>query len=121
MIVPIHNINNLNNLGDDFSIESTIDDIDDEILNGVGGVNNINTVAFNQIDLLKQQQQQQQQRKISLIETTNMQAINRHKYFVEPELTNETELVIKKKWKNILGNLLPQEVNLKILYYYYFY
>lgn len=43
-------------------------------------------------------------RKISLVETANVPIISRHKYYVEPELTPEIEMNIKKKWRTAIGN-----------------
>ncbi|GAB0086267.1 Patj [Sergentomyia squamirostris] len=43
-------------------------------------------------------------RKMSIIETANVATINKHKYWVEPVLTQELEEVIRKKWHTIVGN-----------------
>lgn len=48
--------------------------------------------------------QPQAARKISLVETANVPVISRHKYYVEPELTPEIEMTIKKKWRSAIGN-----------------
>lgn len=44
-----------------------------------------------------------QPRSISIAETTNLQVISKHKYYVEPELTEEVEVALSKKWKGIIG------------------
>uniref|UniRef100_A0A6B2E4J2 Putative actin filament-binding protein afadin n=1 Tax=Phlebotomus kandelakii TaxID=1109342 RepID=A0A6B2E4J2_9DIPT len=43
-------------------------------------------------------------RKMSIIETANIATINKHKYYVEPILTEEIEAAIRKKWHTIVGN-----------------
>lgn len=43
-------------------------------------------------------------RKMSIIETANIATINKHKYHVEPVLTEEIESSIRKKWHAIVGN-----------------
>ncbi|XP_059614834.1 patj homolog [Phlebotomus argentipes] len=45
-----------------------------------------------------------QPRKMSIIETANIATINKHKYFVEPILTEDIEAAIRKKWHAIVGN-----------------
>uniref|UniRef100_A0A1L8DWB4 Putative pdz domain-containing protein n=1 Tax=Nyssomyia neivai TaxID=330878 RepID=A0A1L8DWB4_9DIPT len=43
-------------------------------------------------------------RKMSIIETANIATINKHKYHIEPVLTEEIEGATRKKWHTIVGN-----------------